>query len=324
MECSSLLRIVIQKVLLVLSAGLFLISCGGIEAEAQDTAALPETEAQVSAAEDKNGTPYEAPEIRTSEFHPDKAEGDTGAAIDTSCVNEGYVAVSAMSDKKLKFQVIKGEDTYNYDLKNDGTPSIMPLQCGNGLYTFRIMENIVDKKYAMLFETSADVTLSDEFDPFLRPNDYVHFDADSKCVVKAGELAKKSGSQLEVVTAVYDFVCKTVKYDTKKAETIEKMYQPDPDETMKTGKGICFDYAALAAAMLRSQGIPTKLIFGYVSPDDLYHAWNMFYTDETGWVTAEFKVDSKNWTRLDLTFAANGSNAKFIGDGTNYSDLYQY
>ena len=102
------------------------------------------------------------------------------------------------------------------------------------------------------------------------------------------------------------------------------MYQPDPDETMKTGKGICFDYAALAAAMLRSQGIPTKLIFGYVSPDDLYHAWNMFYTDETGWVTAEFKVDSKNWTRLDLTFAANGSDAKFIGDGSNYSDLYQY
>ena len=57
---------------------------------------------------------------------------------------------------------------------------------------------------------------------------------------------------------------------------------------METGKGICFDYASLAASMLRSQGIPTKIIFGYVAPDNLYHAWNMFYTEEKGWTKVEF------------------------------------
>ena len=76
--------------------------------------------------------------------------------------------------------------------------------------------------------------------------------------------------------------------------------------------------------MLRSQGIPTKIVFGYVSPDDLYHAWNMFYTEETGWVTAKFEVVGDSWVRLDLTFAAGGEDMEFIGDGNNYADVYYY
>jgi hypothetical protein len=99
---------------------------------------------------------------------------------------------------------------------------------------------------------------------------------------------------------------------------------PDPDKTLADGKGICFSYASLAAAMLRSQGVPTKIIFGYVSPNDLYHAWNMFYTEEQGWVTAKFETAPGDWNRLDLTFSANGSDDKFIGDGGNYQDVYQY
>ena len=95
-------------------------------------------------------------------------------------------------------------------------------------------------------------------------------------------------------------------------------------KTLSTGKGICFDYASLAAAMLRSQGIPTKLIFGYVSPDDVYHAWNMFYTEESGWVTVSFEVSGNSWNRMDLTFSAGGAAASFVGDGSNYTDVYAY
>ena len=108
------------------------------------------------------------------------------------------------------------------------------------------------------------------------------------------------------------------------AATVQSGYLPTPDETMQTGKGICFDYAALAASMLRSQGIPTRMVFGYVAPDQLYHAWNMFYTEETGWVTVKFEVSANSWVRLDLTFAANGADNKFIGDGSNYADVYYY
>ena len=99
-------------------------------------------------------------------------------------------------------------------------------------------------------------------------------------------------------------------------------YVPNPDDTLATGTGVCFDYASLGAAMLRSVGLPTKIITGYVTPGDLYHAWIMVYIDGS-WHTGEFSVDSNSWSRVDLTFAASGS-TEFTGDGTSYTDRYVY
>lgn len=267
---------------------------------------------------------YTAPPFAGSAYHPELAEGNGSVGIDLSAVGQGYVAVAAVAENRLKFQVVKDESVYNYDIASDGTPSVFPLQCGDGSYRFRVMENVVDSKYAELYSTTRDVTLDDEFQPFLRPNDYIKYSQDSLCVRKAAELAAGAEDELALIGAVYAFVCQTVRYDTAKAASVRSGYMPDPDETMQTGMGICFDYASLAGAMLRSQGIPTKEIFGYVAPDGLYHAWNMFYTEQTGWVTVSFEVSGRQWQRLDLTFAAGGADASFIGDGSNYSDLYVY
>ncbi len=289
---------------------------GSLFEKKQETAAAAEPEAEAG--------PYVAPPMEEAAFHPELAETGERVMLDLSAVSDGVVAVSAQSDKRLKFQVVKGEETYNYNLASDGTPSIFPLQCGDGEYRFRVMENVVDKKYAELFSRTVDVKLSDPFAPFLRPSDYVNFNADSACVKKAAELAKTAGTPLGLVAAVYGFVCQTVRYDEELARTVKSGYLPVPDRTMLSGKGICFDYAALAASMLRSQGIPTRMVFGYVAPDQLYHAWNMFYTEETGWVTVSFEVSANSWVRLDLTFAANGADSQFIGDGSNYADVYSY
>ena len=167
--------------------------------------------------------------------------------------------------------------------------------------------------------------MADEFDPFLRPSQYADYDESSDCVKKAAEIAASSADGNGFITGVYDYVCKNITYDKKKAENIQSGYIPDPDSTLSEGKGICFDYASLAASMLRSQGIPTKIIFGYVGDSgDLYHAWNMYYTEESGWVAVEFEVSEDEWNRLDLTFSANGSDSRFIGDGSNYLDVYQF
>lgn len=273
---------------------------------------------------DGNGelTPYKAPPFKDASFHD--TEEKNGVKLDLSALSEGYVAVSAVSDARLKFQVVKDDIKYTYDIKSDGTPSVFPIQSGNGTYKFRVMENVTDTKYAEKYSEEAEVTLLDEFQPFTRPSDYVNYAQDSQCVKKAEELAKDCVTAVEVVAAVFEYICGHVSYDTQKAKDVKSGYLPDIDETMRTGKGICFDYASLAAAMLRSQGIPTRVIFGYVSPDDLYHAWNMFYTDETGWVTVDYQVSGGKWSRLDLTFSANGTNGEFIGDGENYSDVYEY
>ena len=259
-----------------------------------------------------------------AEFHASQAQGRDGVLIDLSALADGYVAVSAVSENRLKFQVITAEEKYNYDLASDGTPSVFPLQLGDGSYRFRVMENVVDSKYSQLYSVDAEVQLTDEFQPFLRPSDYVNYTQDSACVALAEQLAAGAESRLDVVSEIYAFICRSVTYDRGKAATVKSGYIPSPDETLSTGRGICFDYASLAAAMLRSQGIPTKVIFGYVSPDGLYHAWNMFYTEETGWVTVSYEVSGESWNRLDLTFSAGGADDSFVGDGQNYSDVYQY
>ena len=267
---------------------------------------------------------YTAPEFRDAQFHEAAAMIGDRVKLDVSCLAEGYVAVSAVSDMRLKFQVVKDETTYNYDLPSDGTPGIFPLQGGNGSYRFRVMENVVDKKYSELYSFTCDVVMQDEFQPFLRPSTYINYNRDSACVRKAAELAAAASDELGLVSAVYNYVFGQVTYDREKAASVKSGYLPVPDETMTSGKGICFDYAALAGAMLRSQGIPTKMIFGYVAPEGLYHAWNMFYTPQSGWVTVSFEVRGENWTRMDLTFSANGADSTFIGDGSNYSDVYYY
>ncbi len=267
---------------------------------------------------------WETPPFQDAVFHEDAAQTEGNVKMDLSGTSQGYVAVSVVADHRLKFQVIKDDITYVYDIHSDGTPSILPLQSGSGTYMFRVMENVQDTKYALLYACEAQVELQDDFQPFLRPNDYASYSESSACVQKAAQLAAPCEDALSVVTSIYDYITGNVVYDPEKAATVQSGYLPVPDETLASGKGICFDYASLAASMLRSQGIPCKVIFGYVSPDDLYHAWNMFYTEETGWVTVDYQVSGDDWNRLDLTFAANGADSTFIGDGSNYSDLYFY
>ena len=297
--------------------------------QVQEVVTLPDAPVPMTAGTGE--TPGGQKPLVVDAFFDEKAAtGKDGAFIDASKTNLGYVAVLVTSDKKLKFQVIKkGEEgaediTYTYDQRGDGVPSIYSIQSGDGDYTFRVMENVEGKKYASKYKTKVTVKLDNEFVPFLCTNDYARFTADSMCVKQANDLSRNTTDALGVVANIYEFINATVRYDYEKAKSVQSGYVPDPDKTLQSGKGICFDYASLAAAMLRSQGIPCKLIFGYVAPNNLYHAWNMFYTEESGWVTVSFKVSGKNWTRLDLTFTANGENDSFIGDGSNYTDEFYY
>ena len=277
-----------------------------------------------SSTEDGSGSSGSfTPKYYGAEFHEDSAEGNSEAKVDLSCTSDGYFGVLCNSDSKLKLQVLKDGDTFTYDITS-GRPQIFPLQSGDGNYSIRVMENVSDDNYYELYSTNASVSLSNSNAPFLRPNIYADFSKSSKCVQEASKMAGSSGSESDFVNRVYEYVCDEIKYDYDKAENVTSGYVPDPDQILESGKGICFDYACVGASMLRSQGIPTKIIFGYVEPDDLYHAWNMFYTEADGWTTVEFSVTPGEWSRVDLTFSANGQDSDFIGDGSNYQDVYQY
>jgi len=153
---------------------------------------------------------------------------------------------------------------------------------------------------------------------------------DSGVVALAAALAEGAHSELDVVANIYQHIINNIEYDHELALAIVEgrvtAHLPDVDATLETGKGICFDYAALMAAMLRSQKIPTKLTLGYVS-GGIYHAWVSVYTQETGWVNV-VRFDGICWTLMDPTFSAGAAQgasldlAEFLGDGANHMPMF--
>ena len=272
-----------------------------------------------------SGAAFERPELALSPFDETAATGNNGVLFDTSHLSEGYVAVLATSSVRLKFQVSSNGVDYYYDLPSDGTPISCPLTAGSGSYTFTAWENTTGQRYAELDSiTDVEVSLADEFQPFIRPSIYCDYDASSKSTKLANDLTADAQNEGDVLRSIYDWIVDDIAYNEGKAAQLADAtgYLPSPDATTDEGSGICFDYASLAAAMLRSQGIPCKIITGYVSPDDIYHAWNMVYIDGT-WVDARIDVKQNTWTRIDTTFAA-GSGSAYVGDGTTYTEQFTY
>jgi transglutaminase-like putative cysteine protease len=145
-------------------------------------------------------------------------------------------------------------------------------------------------------------------------------------IAKAAELTAGKTDVLEKVQAVYDYVVDTLTYDRAKAATVKSGYLPDLDAVLAKKTGICFDYASLMTGMLRSQGVPCKLVVGYSGT--VYHAWINVYSEETGWVDGSIYFDGNAWQRMDPTFASSGKKSasimKYIGNGSNYTAKYLY
>ena len=194
---------------------------------------------------------------------------------------------------------------------------------GEGTYTLRVMQKIEGNNYVQLLSTQVDVQLNSEFEPFLTPSIYCDFSSESDCVKKARELAANAKDQAAAAEAIYNWIVDNITYDTEKATQMKNAtgYLPDPDETFHTKTGICFDYASLAAAMLRSVGIPTKIVTGYVADQSIYHAWNMVYMQDK-WVNVSFTAPEGEWTRIDTTFAASGP--QVVSGKDDYVDRFTY
>ena len=251
-----------------------------------------------------------------------------GAEIDWSNVSDGYVCVRYPEETwtKLKAQVIGPQITYSYDLHPGKNWTTLPLSDGEGTYTARVLQNVQGTKYAILAAATFEANLKDEFGPFLRPNQYVDYENSPNVIAMAASLAGGTGDPLEKVKAIYDWTTSNLSYDSHLAATVQSGYLPNLEEILSTKTGICFDYAALMTAMLRCQGVPTKLVIGYAGT--VYHAWVSVWTKETGWIDGVIFFNGTTWQRMDPTFAGTSANReameKYIGDGSNYSAKYLY
>ena len=233
------------------------------------------------------------------------------------------VCYTATTSQKLKAQVKGPRTTYTYSL-TPGVWSAFPLSDENGDYQISVFENVVDSKYAVVLSATVSVSMEDEFAPFLRSNQYVNFDNAPRTVGKAAALTAGVSNPLKKVEIIYDFVVGGMTYDEALAQSVKSGYTPDLDSVLNKMTGICFDYAALMTGMLRSQGVPAKLVIGYAG--DAYHAWIHVWSETDGWVDGVIWFDGTSWKRMDPTFAVTGGSdmLEYIGSGSNYTAKYFY
>lgn len=251
------------------------------------------------------------------------------AAIDASNLAEGYLLVkyTGGKDVKIKIQITRdGGTTYTYNLDNKGAAEIFSLTEGDGDYTVKVYENTTGAKYAQAYSTTVTMKLRNQFLPFLYPNQFVSYTEGSAVVKKAAELTKSDTTDLARIQRIYDFVTQSFSYDYELAKTVQSGYLPDVDKILAAKKGICFDYAAVMASMLRSRNIPCKLAVGYAGT--IYHAWIDVYIEGVGWVDKVIYFDGVTWTLMDPTFVSSGNHSDsimtYVTTDSNYTAKYIY
>ncbi len=231
--------------------------------------------------------------------------------LNTNLADKGIVGIQAdvQSDRKLKVKVALGDQVVYYDIKQ-GEMIKVPMQFGSGDYRVELFENISGSEYAGLYGEDVQISMEDNNEPYLYSSQIVNYEDSSECYPLAEQLAQGTGTDMERLEAYYGYVVKNISYDYDKINYIDSSYIPDVDEVLDNKKGICYDYAAVLASLLREAGIPAKLVMGYRSDMEEYHAWNQVLV-------------GGQWVTVDATYGSvmlqNGKGDEVVKDASLYS-----
>ena len=158
--------------------------------------------------------------------------------------------------------------------------------------SYPLLRRHLSETYPLVTSKRVNARIENAYAPYLIATTDVQFTSGDDVCKKAAELCKDAKTDMDKVTAIYNYIAGHYTYDTKLASDITSgkvsKYIPDTAATLNSNKGICYDLASLFAAMCRSQDIPCTLTKGYAGSS--YHAWN--------------KVNiSGNWYQIDMTYA---------------------
>lgn len=238
--------------------------------------------------------------------------------IDASNTSEGYFMLKFKSNNEKLIKIVRIANTetklnYDYYLNVLNEYVTFPLTDGDGIYTIQVFEQ-EGSKFVLKNSVKIDVVIEDDIQQFTYPNYYVNYTSESKGIKMAEFLCENLNNDIEKAREINNYVLENLTYDFDLAANMPIGYVPDLDRVITEKTGVCFDYAALLTAMLRSVGIPTKLVFGYV--ENVYHAWISIYTNGFGWI--------------DNIILLGGAKNKYIDDlfdvtkSKEEKDLYEY
>ena len=240
---------------------------------------------------------------------PVKAEQNT-SAITKEIKIEDVVSVDVFSDHfvvendsdKKYVVVLSKEDVVDNFFIEPMEEAVIPFAYGEGVYKAVIYRNTEEKYYLPV--TELNLVSEEEYD-FLSSNVHVKYDDSLACTNYAEKVSQLPISDIWKVRLSGMKICMKLYYSIDKAERVGNGYVTDLHEVEETREAICCDYAIMFAAMLRTEGIPCKVIFG--NHGEEYHAWNeVFYDGE--------------WHTIDLL----NPSWLFWNDYSDYTALYEY
>jgi len=191
---------------------------------------------------------------------------------------ESTVEISRPTTNYSSFKVIVEKDDVDYIYNLNSESETFPLQMGSGEYKVSIYGSNDGRRFRLLSKETITVEL-EENAVFLSSSQTVNWNIESEVTALAITLTEDAETDREKLEAIYEYVINNISYDYNKARKMPKGYIPSAESTLTEGLGVCYDFAAITAAMLRSVDVPTKLIKGYSAFTPVYHAWNEVFVD---------------------------------------------
>lgn len=195
---------------------------------------------------------------------------------------------SYVYDKNLKIVMFKNKATFSTPLAYSKNTSVY-------------LSKRTDK-YALLHYT--------------KPSDDIQ--SDNPDIIKLSkEITAGLKNDYEKAKAIHDWICNNIWYDMDAYKTNSNYGDTSALGTLSSKKSVCQGYSSLTVALLRSSGIPAKLVMGNalgidsakewtsetISKDDINHTWVEAYVDSR-WISIDATWDSDN-TYQNGTWSTN-------------------
>lgn len=266
-----------------------------------------------------------------SESSSSGQSGGSGDTIDISTASQGYVTVKYDdgTSATMKAGVSFNGGDWSYYSYTMGKNLTLQLTGGSGSYTVALFKKVAGSYVTVSQRTftamigsatpagaTAGTGAASNYPQYLRSVGEISFSANDSVAKKAAALCKDLKTDQAKILAMYNYIARNFKYDYDFANKVISRqitsYTPNPVSILSNKKGICYDFASLFAAMCRSQGIPCKLVKGYSTKINGYHAWNSVYDSKTD-----------KWYTIDLTMAVcKGNKTASSFSKCYFSDSY--
>ena len=253
--------------------------------------------------------------------------GSSGSVIDISTVSQGFVTVKYDDNTSatMKAGISFNDGDWSYYSYTMGKTLTLQLTGGSGSYTVALFKK-VSGSYVTVSQRSFSAMMgastptgagtTSSYPQYLRSVGEISFSANDSVAKKAAALCKGLKTDQAKILALYNYIARNFDYDYDFANKVISRqitsYTPNPVSILSNKRGICYDFASLFAAMCRSQGIPCKLVKGYSTKINGYHAWNSVYDSKTD-----------KWYTIDLTMTVcKGNKTASSFSKCYFSDSY--